>query len=65
MIAGTFKALLGTAAALALLAACGGNPNPRGYAQPGVTSSLDRSALNAFYYAGADPSFRPRSGGSN
>ncbi len=51
-------------ALVAALAACG-NATPRGYAQPGVASSGDRATLNAPYYTGADPSFRPRSGGSN
>jgi hypothetical protein len=56
--------LISLCALFAALAACG-NPNPRGYAQPGVASSGDRATLNAPYYTGADPSFRPRGGGSN
>ena len=48
MTAGTPKAFIGMAAALALLAACGGPPAPRGPAyQEGVSASGDRRALEA------------------
>ncbi len=65
--------LIPLCALLAVLIACG-NPNPRGYAQPGVASSGDRGIFNAPYYTGADPAFgasvrgpsgRPGGGGSN
>ncbi len=75
MTAGTFKTLLGMAAALALTTACTDRPAPRGsaYQAPaprgsayqGVPASGDRGTLNAPYYSGADPAFRPRGGGSN
>jgi hypothetical protein len=55
--------LVSLCALLAALAACG-SPPPRGYAQPGVASSGDRSTLKAPYYTGADPGFRPRGGGN-
>jgi hypothetical protein len=56
--------LISLCALFVALAACG-TTSPRGYAQQGVVSSGDRATLNAPYYTGADPSFRPRSGGSN
>lgn len=65
MTAGTFKAFLGMAAALALLAACADRPAPRGSANQGVPATGNRSTLNAPYYTGADPDFRPRGGRSN
>ena len=64
MTAGTFKAFLGMAAALALLAACTDRPASRGSAYQGAPASGDRSTLNAPYYTGADPAFRPRGGGA-
>ena len=60
----TTSRLVSLCALFAALAACG-NPSPRGYAQPGVATNFDRAALNAPYYTGADPSFRPRGGRSN
>ena len=65
MTAGTFKAFLGSAAALALLAACTDRPAPRGSAYQGAPASGDRRALDAPYYTGADPNFQrgSRSGG--
>ena len=56
--------LISMCALLAALLACG-KPNPRGYANPGVPASGSREAINAPYYTGADPSFRPRSGGGS
>ena len=47
MTAGTLKALLGTAAVVALLAACADRPAPRGPAYQGVPASGDRRALGA------------------
>ncbi len=75
MTAGAFRTLLGTAAALALLAACNDRPAPRGSAyqgpaprgsaNQGVPATGDRRALDAPYYTGADPNFQrgSRSGG--
>jgi hypothetical protein len=65
MTAGTFKAFLGMAAALALLAACTDRPAPRGSAYQGAPASGDRRAQDAPYYTGADPAFQrgSRSGG--
>ena len=47
------------------LAACTDRPAPRGSAYQGAPASGDRGTLNAPYYTGADPAFRPRGGGSN
>ena len=75
MTAGTFRTLLGAAAAFALVAACNDRPAPRGsvYQGPaprgaayqGAPASGDRRALDAPYYTGADPNFQrgSRSGG--
>ena len=76
MTAGAFRTLLGTAAALALLAACNDRPAaprgsayqapaPRGSAYQGAPVTGDRRAQDAPYYTGADPAFPrgSRSGG--
>ena len=56
--------LVSTFALFAALTACS-NPTPRSYADPGVSYNPSRGSFNAPYYTGADPSFRPRGGGSN
>jgi hypothetical protein len=59
MTAGTFKTLLGTAAVLALLAACTDRPPaPRGSAYQGAPATGDRRAQDAPYYTGTDPAFQ-------
>jgi acylphosphatase len=47
MTAGTLKARLGTAAVVALLAACADRPAPRGPTYQGVPAGWDRRALDA------------------
>ena len=56
--------LISMCALFAALAACN-NPTPRGSYDQGVSQSGRGGAPNAPYYQGADPSHRPRSGGSN
>jgi hypothetical protein len=56
--------LISMCALFAALAACN-NPAPRGSADPGVAPSGRGGAPNAPYYQGADPNFRPRSGGGS
>ena len=52
MTAGALKALLGTASAFALVAACNDRPAPRESAYQGAPVGGDRRAQDAPYYAG-------------
>jgi hypothetical protein len=56
------KPLILVSTLLAGIAACS-SPTPRGVANQGVGGGYDnRRALNAEYYSGTDPDYRPRGG---
>ena len=59
------KRLVSLCVLFVAFAACAERPTPRGSAYQGAPASGDRRGLDAPYYTGADPAFRPRGGGSN